>query len=324
MRLPNAAHTSRPWRIHAVVPDFRLEDVWALPTPGGPDDFPRLVRLIAGYDPAQSASAAVRWLFAIRWKVGGWLGWDGPAGSEPPTLRDRLPADLADGPPGPGTDDLPFSSLYMTDDEWAAEIVNRTAHAVMHIGWVADEAGGYRGQMAVLVKPNGRFGNAYMAAIGPFRHRLVYPQILRESGRRWRAERPVALIDALHAAQNEFYGGGSDAALRRLLTPDIVWTVPGASPIAGVYRGVDDVFAYFARRRDLATGTFRMHRRDVLVGKGRRVAALTDGTATVGGREHEWSTVGLYEVTEDGRISACWLLPLDQHAFDAVWSSAEG
>jgi hypothetical protein len=62
----------------------------------------------------------------------------------------------------------------------------------MHIGWVADGAGGYRGQMAVLVKPNGRLGSAYMAAIAPFRHRLVYPHILRESARRWRDQRPQA------------------------------------------------------------------------------------------------------------------------------------
>jgi hypothetical protein len=34
MRLPNNAHTSRPWRIHELTHDFRLEDVWALPTPG--------------------------------------------------------------------------------------------------------------------------------------------------------------------------------------------------------------------------------------------------------------------------------------------------
>jgi hypothetical protein len=47
MRLPNAAHTSRPWRIHELTPDFRLEDVWALPTPGGPGDFPRLVQQFA-------------------------------------------------------------------------------------------------------------------------------------------------------------------------------------------------------------------------------------------------------------------------------------
>ena len=134
-------------------------------------------------------------------------------------------------------------------------------------------------------------------------------------------ERATALLDALHAAQNEFYGGGSDAELRRLIAPDVVWTIPGASPIAGTYRGIEEVCAYFVRRRDLASGTFRMHRRDVLVGESRRVCALTDGTATLGGREHRWSTAGLYEITEDDRIGACWLLALDQRAFDAVWSS---
>jgi hypothetical protein len=68
------------------------------------------------------------------------------------------------------------------------------------------------------------------------------------------------------AAQNEFYGGGDEQALRGLLIPDITWTVPGTSPIAGVYRGADEVFSYFRCRRDRAGGTFRMHRRDVLVG----------------------------------------------------------
>jgi hypothetical protein len=29
MKLPNTAHTSRPWRIHELTPDFRVEDVWA-------------------------------------------------------------------------------------------------------------------------------------------------------------------------------------------------------------------------------------------------------------------------------------------------------
>ena len=50
----------------------------------------------------------------------------------------------------------------------------------MHIGWVPDGTGGYRGQMAVLVKPNGLLGNAYMAAIRPFRHLIVYPPMLRQ------------------------------------------------------------------------------------------------------------------------------------------------
>ena len=145
MRLPTTAHTSRPWRIHELTQDFRLEDVWALPTPGGPDDFPRLVRLMAELDPSQSSSGAVRKLFAIRWKIGELLGWDGAdAGlrSRVPTLRDRLPADLRGAPSGPEFDALPFTPLYLLDRECAAEIANRTMHGVMHLGWVQDEAGG--------------------------------------------------------------------------------------------------------------------------------------------------------------------------------------
>jgi Protein of unknown function (DUF2867) len=189
LRLPNSAHTSRPWRIHGVTGDFRLEDVWALPTPGGPHDFPRLVRAIASGDPSRGSSRAARTLWAIRWKVGALLGWDGPEtglGSRVPTLRNGLPVDLRDGPSGPDFDALPFTSLYLIDDEWAAEIANRTVHGVMHVGWVPDGTGGYSGQMAVYVKPNGLVGTAYMAAIRPFRHLIVYPPMLRQIGRIWR------------------------------------------------------------------------------------------------------------------------------------------
>jgi hypothetical protein len=186
MRLPNAAHTSRPWRIHELARDFRLEDVWALPTPGGREDFPRLVALMASFDPAQGPGP-VRALFAIRWKLGELLGWDSSKaglGARVPTLRERLPDDLRDNPRGPEAD--PFTPLYLTDDEWAAEIANGTVHGVMHLGWVPDDAGGYQGQMSILVKPNGLLGSAYMAAITPFRHLIVYPLMMRQIEREWR------------------------------------------------------------------------------------------------------------------------------------------
>lgn len=189
-RLPNSAHTSRPWRIHEIAGDFRLEDVWALPTPGGPDDFHRLVRRFAAADESESPSRLSRALFSIRWKLGELLGLDRPAtgiGSRVTTLRERLPADLEAAPRGPKFEKLPFTSLYLLDDEWAAEVGNQTVHGVMHMGWVPDGTGGYRGQMAVLVKPNGVMGNAYMTAIRPFRHLIVYPAMLRQIERDWSA-----------------------------------------------------------------------------------------------------------------------------------------
>jgi hypothetical protein len=198
MRLPNTAHTSRPWRIHEIAGDFRLEDVWELPTPGGPDDFPLLIQGFAASDPAQGPSRVAGALWAIRWKVGALLGWDDPdtsLGSRVPTLRDRLPDDLRDGASGPEFQDLPFSPLYLTDDEFAAEVANKTMHGIMHLSWVPDEVGeGYHGRMAVYVKPNGLFGNTYMAVIKPFRHLLVYPPAMRQIERQWQAAAAAGLV----------------------------------------------------------------------------------------------------------------------------------
>ena len=159
-RRPLLEHTRQPWRIHLIANDFRVVDVWALPTPGGPDDFGRLVALFEDADPTDS-SAVVAFLFAIRRRLGGWFGWDTPQrglGGRVGSLRERLPADL------PATNGdaaaLPFRALYRTDAEAAYELANETVHGVAHLGWVPDGAGGHRGQLAILVKPNGLAGTA--------------------------------------------------------------------------------------------------------------------------------------------------------------------
>src|SRR4051794_11268326 len=192
MKLPESEHTSRPWRIHELAADFPLEDVWALPTPGGPDDFHRLVEQTAAFDPFENPSRIFRALFAIRIKLGELIGED-PTAPDPdaPTIRDRVPEDLRQ-PRGPDFKQMPVQSLYLLHDEWAAEIANKSVHLILHMGWVEDHDGGYRGQMAMLVKPSSLFGKAYMAAIKPFRYLLVYPALMREIGRQWELGRESA------------------------------------------------------------------------------------------------------------------------------------
>jgi ketosteroid isomerase-like protein len=134
-------------------------------------------------------------------------------------------------------------------------------------------------------------------------------------------DRDIAIesLCRLHAAQGTFYAGGPVAPLRWLLTDDVVWRVPGENAIAGVYIGIDAVMEYFARRRDLAARSFRMHPGELLVGEGEHVAVLTDGTAFLHGAEQRWSTLGLYRL-RGNRIAACWLLPLDPGQFDRIWA----
>lgn len=180
-RVPNSTYASRPWRIHEITADFRLEDVWALPARGEKSDFPMLVQGFAAGDPSQGHWLA-RILWSTRWKLGELFGWDEAQtgiGARVGTLRERLPQDLLDAP-GPDFDTLPFTSLYLIEDEFAAEIANRTMHGIMHLSWVPDGTGAYQGQMAVLVKPNGLFGAMYMMAIRPFRYLIVYPAAMRQ------------------------------------------------------------------------------------------------------------------------------------------------
>jgi hypothetical protein len=200
MRLPSSAHESRPWRIREIVPDFTLEDVWALPVHGGADDFQALLDQAASFDPANGDSLPARVLWDVRDRLGRWFGLgriSGPAdgrgrslpipGSDEISLAGRLPDELRGTAADVDFGSLPFTPLYRTDVEFAAEISNQTVHGVLHLAWVDQGDGRYQGQMAVYVQPRGPFGTGYMALIKPFRYWVVYPALMRQMERTWNA-----------------------------------------------------------------------------------------------------------------------------------------
>jgi ketosteroid isomerase-like protein len=114
------------------------------------------------------------------------------------------------------------------------------------------------------------------------------------------------------------YAGGSVERVLELLDENIVWHVPGTSPIAGDHRGRSAVAAYFERRRALAQQTMRMYPGRLLADRD-AVVQLVDGSAEIGGERLEWRTAGVYRLSA-GRIAEVWLVPLDLELFDRVWS----
>jgi hypothetical protein len=188
-RLPDTAYTAAAWRIRDLTPDFTLEDVWELPGEGRPEDFRKVVEFLCSMDPEANATGLSRLLWALRWKLGGLLGWDDDEGgldARVQSVRERLPEDLRDTDP-PAFATLPFTPLYITGDEFAAEVANSTMHGVMHLGAVPSPTDPElsRIQMAVLVKPNGLKGKAYMMVIRPARHHIVYPTMMRQGRALW-------------------------------------------------------------------------------------------------------------------------------------------
>jgi hypothetical protein len=203
MRITNAVHASQPWRIHALAPDFTLEDVWELPVGGRAGDFQGLLDLMVSADPTHGTSLPTRFLWRLRDRLGRWFGLgristraDAAPGLAIPgttetSLAGRLPEALRGTANGLTFRALPFKPLYRTDREFAAELANQTVHGLMHLGWVDAGEGRFRGQMAVYVKPRGRLGRAYMALIRPFRHWIVYPAIMRQLRREWMTRVPA-------------------------------------------------------------------------------------------------------------------------------------
>src|SRR6266511_4113956 len=86
------------------------------------------------------------------------------AGPTPPKRRQLLGPQVRKSDP-------PCKPTALT---WQAEFANPTR---------------YQGQLGVYVRPRGRVGAAYMALIRPFRHRVVYPALMRQIERAWNATR---------------------------------------------------------------------------------------------------------------------------------------
>ncbi|MEJ7785340.1 MAG: DUF2867 domain-containing protein [Solirubrobacteraceae bacterium] len=208
MRLSNAVHETRPWRIREIASDFILEDVWALPVQGDAGDFPALLEQMAASDPAAADSLPTRILWRVRDILGkqfdlGRISVPSDSdrnaegrlpipGTDETSLVGRLPDDLRHTAEDMDLGALPFDPLYRTDNEFAAEISNQTVHGVMHLAWVDQGADRYEGQMAVYVKPRGILGKGYMALIKPFRYWIVYPALMRQIGRTWEARQSAS------------------------------------------------------------------------------------------------------------------------------------
>lgn len=198
MRIPDETHLAEDLRVHALLADFELEDVWQPPgVVGAADDFDLLVDRIRSGAPIAGGNAAARFLFAARRALGRVLRLDDDAkpagdaaalpipGEDALTIAARLPPDLRGTVDRSGVGGSPFVPVYRTPREFAAEISNRTVHGVLHLSWNPIGGDQYQGRLAIYVRPRGLLGRAYMAFIKPFRYLVVYPALEKQMAREW-------------------------------------------------------------------------------------------------------------------------------------------
>jgi len=189
-QLSKAEHAALPWRVHDLLPDIPVEDVWRFPLELGPGDDLETFRtqMTAAVD-GMNKGSPMALLLRLRLAIGRLFGWDRKE-TDVRSLQLRHRYAAAEGiDPALEPADLAgdFSLVYRLDDEYLGEIENQTVLAALHLGRVPLSNGQAAVHLAVYSLPKGWFGKAYMAFIKPFRLFIVYPAIMKAAAKRWDA-----------------------------------------------------------------------------------------------------------------------------------------
>jgi ketosteroid isomerase-like protein len=134
--------------------------------------------------------------------------------------------------------------------------------------------------------------------------------------------RPMATIEHPNAkVVRRFYDAfarGDMETTKTCFVQNALWHLPGRSAIAGDYRGVDAIFRFFGKLRELSGGTFKAELVDVLAND-RHVIALQHATATRGTKRLDLTVCQLMRI-HDGKILEVRGHYSDQYALDDFWS----
>lgn len=185
----SAEFQSRNFRVHSLLADVPLHDVWVFHLRGGRDGLTLqdAQEVFAGQSPLD-ANTAVATLVAVRMFVGDLLGWDEEKYFDRSAsyVKRLTEADRLRTLEQPGVGDGLFKTVYAFENEALAEMMNRTAHAFFCMA-IEPAEGGYTMYWAIYVRETSALTSRYMAFIDLFRRTLVYPAIVRGVERVWAA-----------------------------------------------------------------------------------------------------------------------------------------
>ena len=115
------------------------------------------------------------------------------------------------------------------------------------------------------------------------------------------------------------FGEGDMETLRTLYAPDAIHVATGAGPLAGEYKGVDDVFAYYGKLFELSGGTFKAELQSV-TSKGDDTVVATHRDKGQRGAKTLDQDETLTFTLSGGKVTRLVEAHSDQAAYDSFWS----
>lgn len=125
-------------------------------------------------------------------------------------------------------------------------------------------------------------------------------------------------VDLLRRGFEAFSNGDFDT-LRDVFSEDVVFHVGGNNPLAGDYKGIDEVFGFLGRLVEETGGTFSLDLHDVLANDEHGVALVRASAERQGKRLQDDNNANVFHI-DNGRITEVWALAEDTTRFDALFS----
>lgn len=127
-------------------------------------------------------------------------------------------------------------------------------------------------------------------------------------------------VERLKKGYTAFASGDLDTLRDEVFASDIVWHVSGNSPIAGDYKGVDEVFGFFGKIFELSGGSFSLEVHDLLANDEHAIALAHATGSRDGGKTLDENVVHVYHVNDEGKVTEFWGFSNDSAVTDEFWS----
>jgi len=176
-----------PLRVHALLADVPLHDVWAVDLPSHHDGvtLSEFLRR-ASQRGVNRLPPVARVLMRLRLFLGRIFRLEAePKDALTASFGSRLtPEDRARSFVVSGIPEGLFRVVYRFENEQLLEIQNRTVHAAA-LSALAEKADSYRFYFAVYVRHSTWITPFYMGLIDPFRKSIIYPAMLKKIRATW-------------------------------------------------------------------------------------------------------------------------------------------
>lgn len=114
------------------------------------------------------------------------------------------------------------------------------------------------------------------------------------------------------------FQAGDLEKIKELFADDIVWHIPGRSPLSGTFKGKEEVLGFLAKTAEMTGGTFKVEIHDICASD-EHVVALMRQSGEREGKSLDGQFANVFHI-RDGKVAEFWGHPFDLYAIDEFWS----